>query len=202
MKKVLLTLALTAVCAASFAQGKITMGNNANHLIYFGGAVKAADSALAITAITQAVTPSGATFLIDLYGGTSAGTMVLQTTAPINVLAGGGGFGNINFISPNMPGGINGTFQVKVREVGFATAELAFANGGYSGFGQIFTFTPSSSIAFNSIVTGGSTTWANGTQVLPTGLGAIAVTVAPEPTSMALAGIGAAAMVIFRRRNK
>lgn len=205
MKKTLLTLSLAVASVAAFAQGKITMGNNASHLVYFAATgLKAQDSGLALTGLTQAATPSGSTFLIDLYGGASAGSLTLQTTVGLNTLAGGGGFGNVNFTSPNLAGGVQATFQIKVREVGFLTAEESRDAGAYYGFSQIFTMFPSSTIAFNSIVNAGGTaqsTWANGTQVLGNGLGAISVQVVPEPSSMALAGLGAASLLIFRRRK-
>jgi hypothetical protein len=210
MKKILLTVALVGMCVGAFAQGKITMGNNAQHLVYFSNAVKPADSALALTGLpaSNVPTPSGATFLIELWGAAGAGqpvgSMTLQTSVGLNGLAGGGGFGNVNFTSGNLPGGSTSTFIIKVRETAFATAELAQANGGYFGYSQVFQMNPSSTIAFNSIVNAGGTalsTWANGTQVLPNGLGAIAVGVVPEPSSMALAGLGAASLLIFRRRK-
>lgn len=200
MKKTLLTIALVAVASASFAQGKIGFGNNSAHLIYFADK-KPADAALA--GVVNGALPSGATILVDLFGGTSAGTMTLQTTTTINTLAGGGGFGNVNFTSPNLAGGTQYTMQVQVREQGFATAAASQAGGGYYGYSQTFLFTPSATIAFNSIVNATFSQWANGTVVLPNGLGAIGLSYVPvpEPSSMALAGLGAASLLIFRRRK-
>lgn len=199
MKKTLVTMALLATCVGAFAQGKITMANDSNHLLYFGTGVKGGDVAGA--KVTAASTTS---LLIDLYGGADAGSMILQTTTTVSASI-AGGFGPLNFTSPNVAGATTGTFQVKVREVGFATAELAQAGGAYYGFSSIFTFRPSSSIAFNSIVNAGGTalsTWAAGNVALPGGgFGAISVQVVPEPSSMALAGLGAASLLIFRRRK-
>ena len=192
MKKTLLTLALVAVTAASFGQGKISMLNDATRLVTWSNVVKNADSGLVGSPVLNSGT--GATLLVDLYGGLTAGTMVLQTTTTIS--AAPGLFGPINFLSTGVPGGTVGTFQVQVRESSFATAAAAFAGQGYYGFSPIFTFKPSSTIAFNSIINAG------GTALSTWGAGPILVTAnVPEPTSMALAGIGAAAMVIFRRRK-
>lgn len=192
MKKVLLTLALTAVCAASFAQGKISFLNNAAHAVVWSNVVKTVDAGVAGQSVAN--TGPGATLLVDLYGGANAGSMTLQTTTVISAAA--GLFGPFNFTSANLAGGVTATMQVKIRESSFATAELAVAGGGYYGFSPIFTFRPSSTIAFNSIVNPGGTalsTWADGP---------IQVTaVVPEPSSMALAGIGAASLLIFRRRK-
>jgi len=197
MKKVLLTLALVAVTAASFAQGKINMVNDAAHLVQFGsaGVLKGADAALAGTAATSAATPSGATLLVDLWGGTTAGSMTLQQTTTLGIGPSAGFFGPRTFTSANLPGAAQAFMQVKVREVGFTTAELAQTGGGYYGFSPVFTFNPSSTIAFNSIVVAGGTalsTWA---------AGPINVSVVPEPSSIALAGIGAASLLIFRRKK-
>ena len=205
MKKTLLTLALVAVTAASFAQGKINMVNDINHLVYFGTTL-APDAALSGQALTSVATPSGITFAVDLYGGATAGTMTLQQTTTMSATA-PGFFGPKTFTSLNLPGGVQAFLQIKVRDAAFATAESSLT---YKGFSQIFTFNPSGSIAFNSIVVSGGTalsTWTAGvTPVLGgnpigAGFGAVQVNAVPEPTSMALAGIGAAAMVIFRRRK-
>ena len=194
MKKTLLTLALVAVTAASFAQGKISI-QNSGRLVTFGTTVKPGDVAGSL--VTLAASPSGATFLVDLFGGSSAGNMILQTTIAMSGSI-AGGFGPLSFTSPNLPGAVQATMQVKIRETGFATAELAQAGAGYFGFSPIFNFNPSSNpLVFNSLVNAGGTalsTWA----AAPILVNYVPV---PEPTSMALAGIGAAAMVIFRRRK-
>jgi hypothetical protein len=194
MKKTLLTLALTVATVAAFAQGKINMVNDANHYLVYQN-LKAVDAAMNGQPVTIAALPSGATFLVDLYGGADAGSMVLQTTTTINAAI-PGGFGPLNFISANVAGGATGTFQIQVRESTFTTAALAQAGGGYFGFSPIFTMRPSSTIAYNSIVNAGGTalsTWAVGT--VGTGLPI------PEPSSMVLAGLGAASLLLFRRRK-
>ena len=172
------------------------MVNDANHLVQFGNLVKPADAALIGAPATSAATPSGSLLLVELWGGTTAGTMTLQQSTTLGIGPSAGFFGPRTFTSANLPGATTAFMQVKVRETTFTTAELAAAGGGYAGFSPVFTFRPSSTIAFNSIVVAGGTalsTWA---------AGPINVSVVPEPTSMALAGIGAASLLIFRRRNK
>jgi hypothetical protein len=181
MKKTLLTLALTVATVAAFAQGKISLLNDATRSVTW-----LADG----TAVQN--TGQGATLLIDLYGGADAASMVLQTTTVIS--AAPGLFGPYNFISPNLAGGVTATMQIQIRQTGFATAALAQAGGGLYAFGPIFTFRPSSTIAYNSIINAGGTalsTWAPGNIVVGV----------PEPSSMALAGIGAASLLLFRRRK-
>jgi hypothetical protein len=198
MKRTLLTLALAVATVAAFAQGKINMVNDANHFLTFdvAGKLQPADAALAGQSLTLAATPSGATFLVDLYGGAAAGSLTLQTTVAINGSI-PGGFGPLNFIS-TLAGGAASTFQVQVRQTGFATAALAQAGGAYYGFSPIFTMQPSSTIAYNSIVNAGGTslsTWGAGQLLVHTS------NVVPEPTSMVLAGLGAASLLMFRRRK-
>lgn len=200
MKKIIATLALTAMCVGAFAQGKVTFVNDAAHNYYFGNAVLAADAALAgqLTPITPLA--SGVSLRADLYAGTTSGSLALISTTTLST-ASPGRQNTLNVTLPSgLPGGTAAFFQVQIRDVNFATAALSQAGGSYYGFSSIFTTVPSSTIAFNSIVNHGGTalsTWADA----PTAPGAIQIQVAPEPTSMALAGIGAAAMVIFRRRK-
>ena len=193
MKKLILTLLMVTASLAAFAQGKITFRNDSSHLLYFASYMKAGDAGLANQPISSSPTPSGVTFLIDLYGGATAGSMTLQTTTTISATP--GLFGPLNFTSPNLPGGVVATFQVKVRESTYATAELSQMGGGYWGFSPIFTMTPSSTIAFNSIVNPGGTalsTWAAGNILVP---GYI-----PEPSSLALTGLGISALLLRRKR--
>lgn len=197
MKKTLLTLTFVAASVAAFAQGKISMLNDAAHAVTWGNAsvLKSSDAALAGTAVS-ASTQSGSSLIVELWGGTSAGTMSLQATQPIS--AADGLFGPFNFISANLPGAVVATMQIQIRETGFATAGEAQSGGGYFGFSPIFTFKPSSTIAYNSIINSGGTalsTWAPGQVV-------VGIAPVPEPTTFALAGLGSAALLIFRRRNK
>ena len=203
MKKVILTMALTAMCVGAFAQGKVTFVNDSLHTYMFGSAVLAADAGLAgqLTPITPL--PSGVSLRADLYAGTSSGSLFLYSTTTLSTSTPGRqNTLNVTLNDPDgvgaavgLPGGTPAFFQVQIRDSNFATAALSQAGNSYYGFSSIFNVTPSSSIAFNSIVNPTFSTWAQGNP-------AITVQIAPEPTSMALAGIGAAAMVIFRRRNK
>jgi len=161
MKKVLLTLALVAVTAASFAQGKIGMLNNADRAVTWGGGtvLKLADVGLAGT-LVNGLTPLGASLTIDLYGGATAGSMSLQQSTVMSLGGLPGFFGPKNFSSLNLPGGQVAQMQIRIRETSFGTAELAQAGGGYYGFSPVFSFTPSATIAFANLAIGGGSTWA------------------------------------------
>ena len=180
MKKTLLTLTLAAACVGAFAQGKINILNDTGHLVYM-----ASDNTLV---------DASRGFSVQLYGyaGTGAGSLALLTSVPMSASL-PGIFGPLNWNSP-LPGGSASTFQVRI----FDPAGL------YEGSSSVFTMQPGGSIAYNSLFNPGGTTlstWAVGTQAVPGGFGAIGVTVIPEPTSMVLAGLGAASLLLFRRRN-
>ncbi len=200
MKKTLLTLALAVVSVAAFAQGKVNMVNDATRLVYFTSTT-AADAALSGHE-APAVLPSGRQLIVDLYGGATAGSMVLQSSTTLA----GGLFGPNNFVSPNMAGGVVGFWQIQVREAAFPTEAASSAAGGYAGHSVIFQGKSGSSLAYNSIISplanNFASTWAAGTFDLGGGnFGAIPIGLVPEPSSMALAGLGAASLLLFRRRK-
>lgn len=204
MKKLLLTLLIALEGLAAVAQGKLNVMNDSLHLLYFGTLLKASDAALAGQSLSSSPTPTGATFLVDLYGGAGADSMTLQTTATMNATL-PGIFGPMGFISPNLPGGVVATMQVKVRESSFATAEAAQNAGGYHGFSSIFTIIPGAGISRPTLVDHGGigqSTWADGTFDLgAAGFGAVMIGIIPEPSSLSLVGVGVVALLAHRRRH-
>lgn len=203
MKTKLFTLALICVSTAVFAQGKITMVNDSTRLIYFAYTLPA-DAALFYQA-APAVLPSGRTLMVDLYGGTSLGSMTLQTSTTIDPQV-PGFFGPVNFVSPNMAGGVMGFWQVQVRDAAFATEALARNGGSYYGHSEIFQGKAGSSLAYNSINNSlanfFASTWQPGTFDLGGGnFGAIAIPLIPEPSCLAISSLGVACFQFFRRRR-
>jgi len=201
MKKLFTTLALTAVCVGALAQGKVQFVNDAAHEYYFGPNVLAADAALANQKTPIVALASGKTLVADLYAGTSSGSLVLYSTTTLSTSSPGRqNTLGVTLTSPAIAGGAPAFFQVQIRDNAFATATLSQQGNSYYGFSSIFTVQPSSTIAFNSIVNHGGTalsTWADA----PSGAIFINASPVPEPTSMALAGIGAASLLIFRRKK-
>lgn len=207
MKKTLLTLALVAICGGAFAQGKISFVNDSLHRVYWDPAgLKSADQALAGTGAMAAATPSGATLIADLYWGTASDNLAFLASTTLSPSI-PGHIPTQTLAIAGQPGGTMEYFQVQIRQSGYANAAAARAAVAYYGFSQVFTavlgsFTP------NSIVTHTApslSTWTDGTFLMdstsPGWRGAIAVGVIPEPSTFALAGLGAAAMLIFRRRK-
>jgi hypothetical protein len=209
MKKTLLTLALVGATAAAFAQGKVSLQMDLP--IQFGTTgMLAADAAWAgqIIANDGNSLPSHIVLVVGLYGGTSSSALSLQGTAVLNPLGGNGtpdGFFPITHIVTTLPSAALGYFQVRIWDSAYATYEAQALAGrvgtglDYSGENNIFTMTPSGSISYPPINGGGGSTWvAAGNE----DVNALSVTtIVPEPTTVALVGLGAASLLIFRRRK-
>lgn len=195
MKKTLITLSLVVATTAAFAQGKVNLANDVNSPITLDIAAKvmAADAGVAGAAVaTTGPLPSGISLKVGLYS-ISGTTYTLQGSTVINP-TGGTGY-DAGTISPTkivltgVPGGTAANFQVKIWDNAFASPELSTT---YYGENTVFSMVPGMSIAYPNTYNGGSTTWK---------AGPIVVSVVPEPSTMALAGLGAAALLIFRRRK-
>jgi hypothetical protein len=157
-------------------------------------------------------------FVAALYGGTSSTSLSLQTTTTIDSWANGGA-GNVVAVTANMAqpfaAGTPAWFQIQVYDASVTSAQAAWDAGNkYAGTSVIFQSTPLSVPDFvYSQSAPVNSTWAPGT-FNPTdlatitggpgsGFGGIALsaTVVPEPGTFALAGLGLAALLVFRRRS-
>jgi len=197
MKKTLLTLALVAVSVGAFAQGKVTFANNSDRLFTIGTAL-AGDTAGAIPVSPLA---SGTSLIAGLYAGTTAGSMTLQTTFVLNAVNWGPTPGLMvprGIVLVGVPGAAVASSNIVVSDV-FGANGSAFVVGPaagalYYGTTGNFTATPGGSISYPGLISGGpsASTW---------GPGALTVNAVPEPTSMVLAGLGAASLLLFRRRK-
>lgn len=201
MKKTLIVAVLAAMSLSAFAQGKVAFVNDANRLFVFADAahMKAADVALAGTSINTGVTPlpSGITLVTALFGGTSAGAITQQKSLLLNTAAAvptPGRMASQSTILTGVPGAATAYFQVSIWDNAYPTPAAAAAALSYSYESAVFTATPGASLSYPSIVPGGpaASTWASGNLV---------VGMVPEPNSMAIAGLGIASMLVFRRRK-
>lgn len=205
MKKTLAVLGIVAVAAGAFAQGKVNFVNDSDRLVTWTtetAKLKPADVALAGQAV-----PANSTFKAALYYNTSGGSAspvaesALVAFGTTTLLSTSPGFitgGSATLSSPvAVPAGQFGTFQVRVWEASFATYDAAFTGGGYTGKSIVFTsltgsFTPLGINNQAGGASGSSSGW---------NPGPVYVSLVPEPSSLALAGLGAAALLIFRRRK-
>lgn len=212
MKKVLLTLSVAALSVAAFAQGRVNVLNDAGSQVVLtsnSGLAMSADQGMLGHPITTPL-PSGVTLMCGLYGGTSQGSLFLYSTWLMNAAIPAGSIPATHVIlnaipatgAPAIPGIATGTpigastpwFQVRVWDSTYANFAAAVAANAYNGENAEFQLNPSpSSIAYTGTTPPGpNSTWTDGP---------IVVALVPEPSTFALAGLGAAAMLIFRRRK-
>jgi hypothetical protein len=198
MKKTLLSLALVIAAGAAFAQGKVGFQNDSTRVFTLGTTLQS-DAAFAGQGIPVAGLPSGGLSAL-LYAGTSAGSLTLQTAIPLtgsSIIAPGRMANKQVLLS--IPGATVQQFQIVIVSTEAPTVNTivggadrdAFAGSSYFGTSGLFTFTPGTSVTY-PVIYGAGSTWASGPVV---------VNAVPEPSSMALAGLGAASLLIFRRRK-
>jgi hypothetical protein len=199
MKKVISTLAIAFLAASAFAQGTINFQNNASSLVTLeGGASFAANSGrvqLMWAPTGTPYTPWSSSFTADSWLTANAGWTLIGTPANIAPVAGRFN-GGVLTAATATPGatisavvvGWNNTSTT--FQQGYATALAAGLSGQVNASG-VFSFT-----------TGNPTTIPAGTPALITpAFTGFSLAVVPEPSSFALAGLGAAALLIFRRRK-
>jgi len=215
MKKTLLTLALVGASLAAFAQGKVSLQNDGSSLYTLTNSaadLPSADGALAGQAVPiTGPLPSGVVLEVGLYGGTSSTALTLQTEVAINPQGGGAGpaagqppFTHTVTSFSGYTAGADAFFEVFVWNSFYTTPQLSLAAGisnpaqpGYYGANNIFQMIPGSSISYPPITGGGNSTWVAAGDENPLYVSVVV----PEPTTLALLGLGAAGMLIFRRRK-
>jgi len=196
MKRILVTSLLAVACVSAMAQGKVTFGNNADHLVVFtsdAASLTAAYKAMAGLPVPQANMGS---FTAELYGGATSSALALQKSVVAGSAAmDAGRLANTTVTLTGVAAGTAAYFQVKLYETAAGSYAAASVSGDYlSGASSVFTTVPGSML-YNSIVSSAApalSTWAAET---------IKLASVPEPSTMALAGLGAAALLIFRRRK-
>jgi hypothetical protein len=212
MKKTLLTIAVAALTVASFAQGTLNVGN------YFSGQFGApiygpepADSHYSLSGQSSLGVPSGTTvytgpllqganFTFAVYAGPAGATdpnlLTLLTTAPFrtaagNVLPAGLIFPQTVGIPGVLPGG---TAALQVRVWYNPGGALSWNSASTRGASSIFSSLPLGGITLlgDIVITPDMTGWASFN---------ITGAPIPEPRAFVLAGLGAVALLLFRRRK-
>jgi hypothetical protein len=210
MKRLLPFLLLFTTTTLALAQGRITFENDTLHLVYMTTdtyRLLPPDTGLAGQPVPSfGMLPSGHTLWVDLWAGTSASTLLKLTTTTFSATA--GRFGPINVaLPPGFPGGTPDYFQVQVYDS--IAGSFALADAGtelYYGESSLFTCIPNPGPQYNSIVenTGPAFSgWLPGPVPVPGGMGSIVVQMnpVPEPSVLALAGLGALVLANLRRRQ-
>jgi len=182
MKKTLTTLVCLLAGVAAFAQGTVNfanlVGTTLNQPIFHNdGTTRLASG----------------TFMAQLLGGSSAANLApIGTTAFLS--GGGAGYflGGTQVIPGVLEGGV-AFIQIRAWDTTKgATYALAFASGAGDAWGASGVF---------SVTTGAPTANPPTTPATLVGLTSFNLNPIPEPTTFALAGLGAAALLLFRRRK-
>ena len=192
MKKLIATtLASTLVGIVAYAQGTV---NFANLGVGLNAPVTLTDG-----------TKAGGSYMAQLLAGATA-TSLAPVGSPTAFLAAAPGYfnGGVQTI-PGVAGGANGFFAIQVWNStsfsSFATAKAANTANSWGESG--YNYTTGILTPFQN-VTGGVGSPATPPATL-TGLTPFALSpgggVVPEPSTFALAGLGAAALMFFRRRK-
>jgi hypothetical protein len=197
MKKLLIAATMLAVVASASAQGRITFGSaavgvNARFVLDSAGPLGGAF-----------ISGTNTTIRADLFW--SVGTTTVGVTPDQLVNAGGlnqafntgaqaGYFtGGVKTITP-ANAGESIVAQVRVWDTAFGSyAAARNAPGAYWGESVLFTITPAGAppaVAPNLVGLGSGVTYTLTYNPI-----------IPEPSSMALAGLGAASLLLFRRRK-
>jgi len=192
MKKLLLSGLLVGLAASAFAQGQIALDNNGNtstsptatsNGLFFFDADGPGGPVLPSLANTD--------FNVSFYGGSDASSLVLLRTFSGSSAATGNLFGAGTFTDP----------QGVAATITGATATGFFRIDAWTGTAT--DFNASSGINLR----GSSGVFSNPIAVAPTtppdftSMPATILNPVPEPSTFALAGLGAAALLIFRRRK-
>jgi len=204
MKKYLSIIAATAMAASAFGQGTVTFANNGTSTVKVG--TSSSDPA--------AVGAAPATTFVELLWATS-GTAFTPWDAGQNLsqwLAANPGWNAVS-VSIKSLGPTAGRFNAGTITASplspagdVIRAAVAGWTGGYSSFDQAYAAAGSfvGISGLFTVDTGDPTTTPAGTPGALTGAGGYTGQVlvqVPEPTSFALAGLAASALLIFRRRK-
>jgi len=211
MKKIIVSTLLAMAAVASFAQGTIQVGNGITGTRFpiYGpqvgseGVQLVGSSALTQPSGTTVFTGgllSGTRYLAEFWAGPSSATdfsgLSLITTSVFRT--GSSATGLPNGITATLPTGViagvlpGSSAKLAIR-VWDTQSGASYAIAGVRGEGALFLSQP-----LGGTPAGGGTPLTS-----PAWVGqSFSIAAVPEPTSMALAGIGAASLLIFRRRNK
>jgi hypothetical protein len=226
MKKLLITMTATLVCVGAFGQGKLAFVNGPDQLIYMipdaswmnpadvgktvNGFPLAGSSLYTGTGGTIASLAGAPSFSVALFAGATANSLSQVTVGTLGN-ADFGGFINpqVNVTLASLPAGTPAFFQIQVFDSRYTDSAAAWANATYAGESTVFQATPQLSV-YSPIYQASApvnSTLPIGTFVpvdyaaFPGYHGLIMVTGSPEPGTLALAVLGAAMLMITRRRR-
>jgi len=197
MKKLAAILCLSALTTGAFAQGLVNFFNSSSTL-----------SSATVGGVSAATSGAVGSYYYGLLTSTSPnGPFTFSGAYATNLAAAGRFTGGANVAVTGWAAGATMSYEVAIWssslghdfQAGWLTGNFGTASGvfGLSGIatGASGGAGVPASPSYNLF--GGATGLQNGFNATPTGT----TPIVPEPTSMALAGLGAAALLIFRRRK-
>ena len=180
IKAALLAVALSACAGNVFGQGQVTMANNSSSLV--------------MNVLTGQPVAIGSTSFQLYYGPAGTPEANLLPASPIAgtsaVLAGRIANTVIDIPTNSVPYGGAATFQIRAWRSSYASYDLAFQVGDLAGKSLLFNANTSPNLT---------------PPATPTSLAGLypgfALFPVPEPSTFALAGLGLASLLLFRRRK-
>jgi len=195
MKKTLAILATFAVAFGAFAQGKVIFGNGNTHPVTIDTRATYAGNEAPGSLATQIGVGSQVlnTLTAQLFAGTAAGSLTLQGTFAPAGLAGfeNGVLQNTFVLLTGIAAG-PAFFQIVLFQTSAGSYNAASGGQGL-WYGQSAVF-PATAGSFAPTPLSSAAGWVAG----PITLSANPV---PEPSTIALAGLGVASLLLFRRRK-
>jgi len=218
MKKLFLTIVMSAATIAAFAQGTVNFSNLStalasppDRLVRFGASAFASGAPPSGTPVSTNLYPGLVAQLFYGVSTASAGSLVAVSTAPGGLRAStsasvGTWFGNGSRTLTGFNPGDTVSLQVRIWDISKATdyaaaAALAVGNPqAYAVAALGHNWIGSSAIFQYTITTNPTPAPSEFNMNNFQGFSLTFVGI-PEPTTLALAGLGAAALLIFRRRK-
>jgi len=197
MKKTLVILATFAVAVGAFAQGKVIFGNGSTHPVTIDTRPQYAGNETPGSLASQIGNGNQVlgTLTAQLFAGTSAGSLTLAGTFTPAGLAGfnDGVLQNTSVTLVGIPAGA-AFFQIQLWQTSAGSYNSALndtVNRWWYGSTEVFSAT-AGSFAPNPLSS--SAGWVAGPIIL-------SANPVPEPSTFALAGLGVASLLLFRRRK-
>jgi len=206
MKKLLIIAACAVTAVSGFAQGTVAFQNTAASAIYLGSSASASNK------VTSAALSTGGVIDVGLFwstsqfntiaGGTLAGIQTIGTTAGLTagtqVFALSGTAANdVDFIQvfawdSSYGNGAAGAEAALAAGGAFGAFSAGNLNAAYGTIGAAYTVTLGATAGPGTPIFGPTG---------PIGKDIVLTSIVPEPATLAIGGLGAAAMLLFRRRK-